>query len=586
MAQGHAPGMLAVVPPDATTPVGVREALARVGLAGATVVEAAGATLATWGLDGALPGAGGPILLSGTNWSDAGAVAPAALAAWISSGAHDRLATMLPPFAAVGVVDGGLRLVTDGMGFRQAYLVEGPGWSAVSTSARLLATLAGVGIDEESLLLQSQLGWQLGQRTLFDGVTKLAPGEAVRLHNGRAHREAAPPDPVEPAELFDAASRATVLLRDLLDRYLAENPDPILQLTGGQDSRIVLSSIPPSRRRGVRVMTLGVPGAMDVEVASTLAERFGMHHTVRSLDGLAGLDPQEAFERACAAASRLDCMSDPLARAATLWAEESFEQGPRLSGLGGEIARGFYYTGRVHDTPVTPERAEQLARWRMLANEAVEPAALHPRLQGRAVPRSIGIIHESLTASGLDWYRATDELYYRHRMQRWAGLGESAVCFDRSIVNPMLDHRFLALARALPPTDKQNSRFLALLQLRLDDELARVPLDNRPAPVAYASPNLVNRARQRWARAGAAASKLNQRVRGARRPPPGGAVLAAKVAEHLRAEPAVVGPARDLRIFSDEWLDSVTSGLVQPKPGSLALLVNVLVAVEATGSTR
>ena len=53
--------------------------------------------------------------------------------------------------------------------------------------------------------------------------------------------------------------------------------------------------------------------------------------------------------------------------------------------------------------------------------------------------------------------------------------------------------QFIAIAQAMSPESKRNSRFLARLQMALDPGLGRVPLDGRPPPEAYADPNLRNR---------------------------------------------------------------------------------------------
>ncbi|HQZ84126.1 MAG TPA: hypothetical protein PLB21_00670, partial [Actinomycetota bacterium] len=528
----------------------VRAALSAVGLDAATLSEQSGAILATWGLDLGSPTHDVPLLLSMTNWSDRGSMDPRSMARWLADGTSGRFASMLPPFAALGVTAGGLRLVSDHAGFRQLYLVDGAGWAAVSTSARVLGVLSEAGLDRDSLMLQSQLGWLVGDRTILAGVTKLGPSEGVLIKNGVLKREPPADDPpIQPVSLDQGVRRAAGVLRDVLARYLDENPDPTLQLTGGQDSRIVLSSIPPARRRGLKVMTLDVHGSADTAIAAKLANRFGMLHTVRTLDGMAALSAEEAFELVCSAARRLDGMSDPIARAATLWAERSFDQGARLSGLGGEYARGFYYTGRVRPTPVTLARTDQLAKWRMLANEAVERSVLAAPLAEEAITRSIALIHQALAATGLEWYEATDELYYRHRMQRWGGLGETAVCFDRSIVNPMLDYRFVAVARGLRPIDKAHSLFLARLQLELDEELASMPLDNRPAPRAYISNSPSNYLRQQSALLRKVAHKSLQRAKGDRRPPPGASVLVSRVSQHLRESPEHLEPVRRAEVF-------------------------------------
>ena len=91
----------------------------------------------------------------------------------------------------------------------------------------------------------------------------------------------------------------------------------------------------------------------------------------------------------------------------------------------------------------------------------------------------------SFAATGRDWMAATDDFYLEQRMQRWAGVTGTAVCFDRVVTNPMLDDRFIDIARSLAPRDKRNSMFLSRLQVALDEELARLPLDGRPPPMTY-----------------------------------------------------------------------------------------------------
>ena len=127
------------------------------------------------------------------------------------------------------------------------------------------------------------------------------------------------------------------------------------------DSRLLLSAIPERRRRGLRAMTLEVPGTGDVAIASDIARRYGIRHDVHGLADLRDMSPAEAWELCSADAFRLDAMSDPVALAAQRIAERAFDQGVRISGLGGEIARGFYYVGKVSDRAYTRADAEQLA---------------------------------------------------------------------------------------------------------------------------------------------------------------------------------------------------------------------------------
>lgn len=541
--------------------------------------------LTTWDLSGAPPEGGSPLPVSRTVWSSRGPVSPALLQGWMTRGDEPGLRSMMPPFAALAVDGDDLVLATDVLGFRQVFVREDDDRVAVSTSARALATLPGGGtasrLDRGALLLQSRLGYQLGQDTVYAGVRKLEPGTLLRWSSD-LRRSRVTLEEGETLPLSEAVRRAAAGLREFLERYLDANPEPTLQLTGGQDSRLVLSAIPPARRHQVRALTMGDPGTPDVDLAAEIAGRLGLQHAVRGLADLGSLSPAECFERVRDASARLDAMADPLAKAATLWAEEGFEQGARLGGLGGEIGRGFFYTGRVRPRPVTDARTRRLARWRLFVNEAVEPAALDPSFAADASRHAMDVATRTFADAGPEWYGATDEVYLWHRMQRWAGLSETAVCFDRELVNPLLDAGFLRIARALAPRDKAHGRFLARLQVALDADLAALPLEGRPSPAALAGTGPAVRAAAVASTGRRVAGKVAQRLARHGRAPAGGHALANGVLRHVRATPAVLDPVRGLGIFSDAWLDDLTAGRTGAQPATVSFLVNVLVAQDAT----
>jgi asparagine synthase (glutamine-hydrolysing) len=496
---------------------------------------------------------------------------------------RDALAEVPPTFSAVDYVDENtIVAAADALGFRHLYHGEGDGFAVLSTSARAVGACLGTGLDREAIAMQSLLGWQVGQRTLFSGVHKLAPAELATLHGGRVSISAfrRPLDRVN-GGLDASVAEAARILRDCLNAFLDDHPDAVLQLTGGQDSRLLLSAVPPARRRGLRSLTLGLPGNPDVVIAGDLSRRCGLVHEVLSLDGLETLCPEEADLRCVQAARRLECMADPLAHAALTFAEARAEPGARIGGLGGEVARGFYYVGPATTAPVTRKRVERLTRWRMFVNESVSADVLDPAFVSWAREFAVGEVFALSSATGCDWMAATDEFYLEQRMQRWAGVTDTAVCFDRVVSNPMLDDRFITIARSLPPQDKRNSRFLSRLQLALDDELARVPLDGRPAPVAYADKSIRNSTRQLASTVRKAARKARQRAVHANRPPAGGEILARKVVEHWRANPRVLDAAQAIGVFREPWINRVLAGDVDPDPSAVTLLTNLRVAAES-----
>ncbi len=555
----------------------VREARAALAAAGVTdpgIHVDAGLVVATWG--GLEPAPDGTLLLSRGPRRHERDLRVDEVGDLLARRDVASLAEVIAPFAALRHLPGGeLVAVTDGLGFRHVYHAQWAGRAAVSTSARLLARLGGSPLDLDAITLQSLLGWQVGDATLFSGVTKLAAGTLVHLADGRLALERAPVRDLGPLALDDAVDAAADLLRTHLTAYVEDHPDAVVQLTGGQDSRILLSAVPPALRVGLGAMTLRVPGSPDSDIAADIAVRSRLRHHVEELTDLATLPPADALEACLVASARLEQMADPVALAGLTMAEAHVDQGHRIAGLGGEVARGFYYLGNPRDTTVTRAKVARLTSWRMFANEAIDPAALREELRRDARERAVERIHDLMAATGKEWLAATDDFYLEQRMQRWAGVTDTAVCLDRSMVNPMLDDRFIAIAQALSPESKRGSRFLARLQMALDPELGRLPLDGRPPPEAYAEPGLRNRVRSARTLARKAAVKARQRIGHDTRPPAGGAVLAGKVVQQWRREPALLRAALVHDVLDEAWIERVAAGEVDPAPSTVAFVLNL-----------
>ncbi|MCL3817854.1 asparagine synthase-related protein [Aeromicrobium wangtongii] len=495
---------------------------------------------------------------------------------------EDDLRQVLPAFAAVDWDEpmSRLRIVVDWLGMRHVYLAEDGEMSGASTSAAVLARQPGTGaIDRDAIGVQSLLGWQLGDSTPFARVTKMGPGLRTCVSRGELSSSGLPPlRSLDPLSATDAPHVAADLLSDFVSGYLDDHPDSVLQLTGGLDSRLLLAAIPRSRRSSVETMTLAVPGSPDLEIAARLAADHRMRHHVVQMRGLGTVSDEDAWSLCAAAARDLDCAADPVALASLRWADTALPHRPRLAGLGGEVARGFYYFGPPLKVGVSRTLAATLAQWRLFPNDRVSPDALEPAFAAAATDLAVSEVHRALAAAGDDFWPATDEFYLWQRMQRWAGTLASATCFDRDVVNPMLDAAFLQIARALSPHDKRNMRFLSRILVDLDPALADIPMDNRPAPRTYARPTAANRARLGAVQSRKVIGKVRQRRSHTTRPPAGGEILAAKVVDHWRAHREILDPVRELDMFRPSWLDDVVMGRRSADPSSVALLVNLVVA--------
>ncbi|GIJ57185.1 hypothetical protein [Virgisporangium aurantiacum] len=524
------------------------------------------------------PGAAFTVRLGRASRTGTGDVATADLPRMLTDGGGS-LTAFLPPFAAAHRPAAGAPIVVAGdwLGFHQLYWWRGPGVAAVSTSARALSVLAGGALDPVGLGAQALIGWQVGEATIFAGVHTFAPATIASLHRGvlelRRYAEA-PARPATAPSLDSAVEEMAEILCRWEAAYVDDHPDAILQLTGGHDSRILLAAIPEKQRAGLRALTLGDPGTPDVVIAARLAARFGMVHEVHRQDEQLPPTPAEAHTLTLTAARELECAASPLALAPLLLAEARLEQGHRLAGLGGEVARGFYYAGQPAGATTSPQLVERLARWRLFSNEAVEAEALDPAFLTQARETTTATL-QGLFAPG-DWLRATDDFYLMHRMHRWAGAHGTVAAIRRHYINPMFDRRFIELALAVAPGDKRDSMLLGRLMRRLDPDLARIPLDSGLVPARLADRSTLTRLSTRAVTARKMVRKVRQRLTRGRRAQLGAAETAALVLAHWRAEPAACRALYDVPALRTEWLDGVLAGTVPAQPTTVAFLVNLL----------
>lgn len=267
--------------------------------------------------------------------------------------------------------------------------------------------------------------------------------------------------------------------------------------------------------------------------------------------------------------------------------EAEVAQGRRLSGVGGETARGFYYPGQPRHATTSAALVRRLAHWRLFPNEAVDPAALDPDFAAGARTAALAAVEACFAGyHHRDWLRATDEFYLWQRVQRWAGVHASAVATRRASVDPLLDRRFMQLALAPDPADKRHSQLTGRLMYRLSPELAAIPLDSGLVPAQLAHPGLRTSAAVGRVTVTKTARKVWQRARRARRAQLGAADLGRLVQARWREEPELVAPIRRTGVVRDGWLDEVLDGRREAPAATLAFLVNLLVAAEASAARR
>lgn len=491
-----------------------------------------------------------------------GAIDSDDLAVRLRSG--DGLGDLTAPFAAV-LVDGDTVIAaTDYLGLRHLYGVRGDGWAAISTSARLLGRLAGSGWDRAALGAYRLIGHHLGVATPYEGVVKLPAACRWRLTGGRLTEE---PYEEPIVELTSPVRDVARMLRSDVERTLDEHPDAVLQLSGGLDSRMILAAIPPSRRTGLRALTLASPDSGDHAVATRLTETYGLRRDVIDLGRLAFITPAEAYGLVRRAAVRSDGLGSPIAFAVLDWAEARAPDEPRFNGFGGEMARAFYYPAqRQHPRP-TPALVDRLAKWRIFTLEPVDPEMLDPAYARETEAATLARLHDIFGAYETDWLTATDEFYRRERAHRWVGATLTGACLRYVTLSPLLHPAIPAAASALSPDEKRGSRFNARVLFELDPELARIPLDTGIRPSSLPTRGPV-RSSYDFARRGA--RKVAQRLRGSGNPGVGVPVMTSLLVSHWRAHPELLEPAAGF--VREQWLAEMLDGTRNPSEATAAFL--------------
>ena len=188
-----------------------------------------------------------------------------------------------------------LTLARDPFGIKPLYTapVEG-GLAFASEPQALLASglvPRGVRPDKRDELLQMQ--FTTGAETIFPGISRVLPGETLRLADGhvtgRSRRPALPEGGPEPVSEEDALARLDRALMESVELHQRSDVPYGLFLSGGVDSAAVLAAMRRLNESPVLAFTAGfdAPGAADEREAGQ-----GMSS--------AALPHEEASTRECA----------------------------------------------------------------------------------------------------------------------------------------------------------------------------------------------------------------------------------------------------------------------------------------------
>jgi len=183
-----------------------------------------------------------------------------------------------------------LTLARDPFGIKPLYTaaIEGGLAFASEPQALLAAGLVprGVRADKRDELLQMQ--FTTGAETIFPGISRVLPGEVLRLADGhitgRTRHMALPEGGPEPVSEADALARLDRALMESVELHQRSDVPYGLFLSGGVDSAAVLAAMRRLNEQPVLAFTAGfdAPGAADERAAAAAVARAAgaRHETV------------------------------------------------------------------------------------------------------------------------------------------------------------------------------------------------------------------------------------------------------------------------------------------------------------------
>lgn len=385
---------------------------------------------------------------------------------------------------------GTTRIANDRFGGLPIFLLDEPGALAFAATHDGLEEIAATppAHDPVGLAELYWFGYQLGERTAWQGVTRLAPGSVLTIdgRDGRRTLAAYEPPPAERMRFETPAAAADYLaeaMRASLAALRRDDARYAVKLSAGMDSRFIAAAWPDD---ALRAYTFGHPDASEITLATRLAKTLGLPQTIvplrgdfystlhAPLFGRQGL--MEFFHQALLPEMQrdgIDFVLDGLAgdvlvggltlkRAQSLL-NQALGRAPDLSRLAGDreaIARYLIGLIKVPDGGYRPLSADAQAHvdahWDAMLADMVGEVERAERV-GRSVEE------------------ICQQVMFNNRGRRMVSLQGTVCRPEVETLYPFLDRRFLATMRCFPPEWIASKRLYVELYTRHFPQVRRVP---------------------------------------------------------------------------------------------------------------
>lgn len=355
----------------------------------------------------------------------------------------------------------------------------------ISNSALLLSGLTQPGWELSSVREFLAKGTVFGQRSLFPNVMKLAPDTLYRFRPGdiQASNLGRAPTPPPPHETQSTLSAFADAVTNDLSAISQRCRNPLIDLTGGFDSRLVLACLLQLRSpRDISTVVVGSANNPDVLVANAIARKLGLRH--RHIEAPETTDISERDLQRALLLTDAECDLTEYAKVMRVHESLLQEFDASINGSGGEIIRDEWW--QVFMRPMAPPRpwdAELLAS-RRFATDTWGETIIAPAPSNSLKDHFAALIAETVShlGKGAAVTRMVDEVYLYMRMQRWQGRIASATHGIWPNYSPLLMQRPIGIALSSPIELRRNGLMPRLLLEKLHRPLAEIPMtDGAPA---------------------------------------------------------------------------------------------------------
>lgn len=374
--------------------------------------------------------------------------------------------------------------VTDPVGRMHAFHARPtPSTWVISNSSLLLSALTQADWQTDSVREFLARGTVFDQRSLFTGVCKLPPGAICRLQpDGITQQPLAPlagPDIPGTERLVATFAEA---ITESLARIFAAHPSPVLDLTGGFDSRLLLAGMLRLRPAAeIATVVVGEANDSDVLVASAIARKLGLRHRHIEPPSARDITEAELWDSALLCDAGFDILEyRKIMRVHERLAQE-FDAS--VNGSGGGLMRDEWL--QVFDRPLRPMRpwdSRRLAA-RRFATDLWAESHIEPVPQDSLAEHFSQLLDRLVAPLGdAGTQRFVDEALLYMRIQHWQGRISSATHGIWPNYSPFLMRKPLTTALSVPAALRRNGLMHRRVIERLNRPLAEMPMcDGSPA---------------------------------------------------------------------------------------------------------